>query len=204
MTKVAIIDGRQIETGADLKCDLCVIGAGAAGIGLALELMQTPLSVILLESGGRKLDPQTQELYDGEVADAVPHSPPRYYRKRQFGGTTTVWAGACLPFDPIDFEVREYIPYSGWPFGRAELDRYYPKACKLLEAGDPCFRVSEALAGQPREMIPGFVSDRVHTDDLERNSRPTNFGKRYEQLHASGRVAGGPSNRPDQRGDVSR
>jgi hypothetical protein len=25
-------------------------------------------------------------------------------RKRQFGGTTTVWAGVCLPFDPIDFE----------------------------------------------------------------------------------------------------
>jgi choline dehydrogenase-like flavoprotein len=180
MAKVAIIDGRQIETGADLKCDLCIIGAGAAGIALALELMQTPLSVILLESGGRKLDPQTQELYDGEVADGVPHSPPRYYRKRQFGGTTTVWAGACVPFDPIDFEVRDHIPYSGWPFARAELDRYYPKACKLLEAGDPCFRVSEALANLPREMIRGFVSDRVHTDNLERNSRPTNFAKRYE------------------------
>jgi choline dehydrogenase-like flavoprotein len=177
---MAIIDGREIETGAVLKCDVCVIGAGAAGIGLALELMQTPLSVILLESGGRRLDPQTQHLYDGEVADTGRHSPPIYYRTRQFGGTTTIWGGACVPFDAIDFEARDYIPYSGWPFERPELDRYYPKANKLLEAGDPCFRVSEALAEQPREMIRRFVSDRVRTDELERNSRPTNFAKRYE------------------------
>jgi choline dehydrogenase-like flavoprotein len=184
-----IVDARQIENGAELRCDLCIIGAGAAGIALALELMQTQLSVIVLESGGRKPDPQTQELYDGEVADASSHSPPLYYRKRQFGGTTTVWGGACVPFDPIDFEVRDYIPHSGWPFGREELDRYYPKACDLLEAGDSCFRAPEALVGQPRDMIRQFVSDRIPTENLERNSRPTDFGKRYEpELRGAPRV----------------
>jgi choline dehydrogenase-like flavoprotein len=177
---MAIIDGRQIEDGSDLRCDVCIVGAGAAGITLALELAKASLSVILLESGGRKADPQTQDLYDGEVAEFGRHSPPLYYRKRQFGGTTTVWGGACVPLDPIDFEVRDYIPHSGWPFGREELDRYYPRANELLEAGACAFRSAEAFPGPSRDLIPGFRSDRVLSDVLERNSRPTNFARRYE------------------------
>ena len=35
---------------------------------------------------------------------------------RYFGGTTNHWGGWCAPPDPIDFEERDSMPHSGWPF----------------------------------------------------------------------------------------
>ena len=176
---MAIIDGRTLEDGTNVRCDICIVGAGAAGITLALELMRTGLSVLLLESGDRKPDADTQNLYDGEVANPALHSLPRYYRMRRFGGSTTKWGGGCVPFDPIDFERRDYIPESGWPFGREELDGYYPRTNELLEAGEFAYDAAEALPDAPREMIPGYASTRSSTRLLERNSPPTDFGRRY-------------------------
>ena len=45
-------DARTVEAGAGLKVDLCIIGAGAAGITLARELIDAPFQVALLEGGG--------------------------------------------------------------------------------------------------------------------------------------------------------
>ena len=39
------------------------------------------------------------------------------------------------PLDALDFEVRDWVPGSGWPVSRAELDPYYARAvrsCELL------------------------------------------------------------------------
>jgi choline dehydrogenase-like flavoprotein len=176
---VAILDGRLVPENADLSCDLCIVGGGAAGISLAIALAQSSLSVILLEAGGAKADSRNQELYEGEVANDALHSPPVLYRQRRFGGTTSIWSGRCVPFDPIDFEARDYVPHSGWPFGLSELEPYYATATELCEAGECEYRVAQALPGARSELIPGFVSDSVEMDGLERFSRPTDFGRRY-------------------------
>jgi len=86
--------------------DVCIVGAGAAGIVIALQLIDSGLDVLLLESGDLKPAADTQALYAGEVADARLHSPPDRYRQRRFGGTTTIWGGRCMPFDAIDFEPQ--------------------------------------------------------------------------------------------------
>lgn len=176
---MAIQDGQQIEEGSELSCDVCIVGAGAAGITLARALGASGRSVILLEAGDWKASARTQDLYAGQVADQRLHSPPQFYRARRFGGSTTIWSGRCVPYDPLDFEFRDYIPHSGWPFQYAELEPYYRQANKLCEAGEFCYRVRDALPTARPEMIPGFTSDRVETDGLERFSRPTNFAKRY-------------------------
>ena len=51
-----IADSRSIPANAELKCDLCIVGAGAAGITLALQFVESKLRVIVLESGGEKLE----------------------------------------------------------------------------------------------------------------------------------------------------
>ena len=55
----------SLPDGTVLTPDLAIIGAGPAGISLALTLADTPYSVLLLESGGLEFDPSIQQLYKG-------------------------------------------------------------------------------------------------------------------------------------------
>jgi choline dehydrogenase-like flavoprotein len=176
-----IDDGLELNEGETLQADVCIIGAGAAGITLAVELAGTGVSVLLLESGGLKPEKDTQRLYEGAVADERLHSPPHRYRERRFGGSTTIWGGRCVPFDPIDFETRDYMPSSGWPITRDELLPYYPRANRLCEAGEFEYQAEQAFKRPLRPMIEGFRSEHFSTDSLERFSCPTNFGVRYAQ-----------------------
>jgi choline dehydrogenase-like flavoprotein len=174
-----IQDAFDVADGAALVADVCIIGAGAAGITVARQFAGTRHEVLLLESGGLQEEPATQQLYAGSVADERLHSPPDRYRQRRFGGTTTIWGGRCMPLDPIDFEERDYVPHSGWPIGRSALENFYPLANSLCEAGEFKYSVPEAFDPQPRAMIEGFTSANFSTDTLERFSCPTDFGARY-------------------------
>jgi choline dehydrogenase-like flavoprotein len=137
-----IVDGRSVPGGTIVETDLCIIGAGAAGITLAREFRDSPLHVVLLESGGMHFDMKTQELYEGRsVGD--PFSDTMADRLRYFGGTTNHWGGWCLPLDAIDFEARgEGFPYHGWPFTRAHLDPWYARAQEVCQLGPYEYRPS--------------------------------------------------------------
>jgi len=60
------IDAHSVPQGAIVEADVCVIGAGAAGITLAHEFIGQPFRVCVLESGGFEVDGETQSLYRGE------------------------------------------------------------------------------------------------------------------------------------------
>ena len=180
-------DARDLTDGQLLEADICIAGAGAAGIAIALELLDSGLEVILLESGGLKEERASQALYTGTVADAQLHSPPDRYRQRRLGGSTTLWGGRCVPFDDIDFEERPYLPGSGWPFARAALEPYYRRANELCEAGQFAYTADEAFASPLPPVVPGFASADYSTHQLERFSCPTNFGQRYRRRLASAR-----------------
>jgi choline dehydrogenase-like flavoprotein len=175
-----MIEAAQEVREAVLEADVCIVGSGAAGITLALQLIGSGQRVIMLESGADAADPAVQDLYAGEVADEAMHSPPDKYRQRRFGGSTTIWGGRCVPYDPIDFEARPYLPNSGWPISYAEVARYYPAATALCEAGESDYDGATAL-GPEQAMLAGFHSTRVSTNSLERFSCPTNFAARYGQ-----------------------
>ena len=176
-----IVDANGIDNGARLVADVCIVGAGAAGISLALSMSGKGLDIVLLESGHADLHAPTQSLYDGEVADEKMHSPPDKYRQRRFGGSTAIWGGRCMPFDAIDFERRSWVPGSGWPISLEDLLPFYPEANKLAEAGRFAYTDKDALGAGLPPMFKGFGSDVVRTDGLERFSCPTDFGKRYER-----------------------
>jgi choline dehydrogenase-like flavoprotein len=130
-------DARTIPNNAALETDVCIIGGGAAGITLALEFSGQPFRVSVLESGGRSADTETQQLATGENT-GLPYYPLEASRLRFFGGTTNHWGGTCRPFDPIDFERRDWIANSGWPLTRDDLQPYYQRAepiCHVHAAG---------------------------------------------------------------------
>jgi choline dehydrogenase-like flavoprotein len=174
-----ILDSYDLSDGHALQADVCIIGAGAAGIAMALDLVNTGIEVLLLEAGGRTEESDTQALYAGSVADARLHSQPDRYRQRQFGGTTTIWGGRCMPFDAIDFETRDYVPHSGWPLSREALLPYYTRANPLCEAGEFSYTAEEAFHRPTRSIIDGFASIHFTADTLERFSCPTDFAARY-------------------------
>jgi choline dehydrogenase-like flavoprotein len=176
-----IDDANDLPDGQAISTDICIIGAGATGIAMALQFIGEGREILLLESGGLKPEPATQDLYAGFVADERLHSPPDRYRQRRFGGTTTIWGGRCMPLDPIDFEYRDYVPHSGWPIDPSALMPYYIPANALCEAGEFEYTVAGTFSVPPRPMIEGFVSPNFTTDTLERFSCPTDFGARYGQ-----------------------
>jgi len=176
-----ILSANELADGQILDADVCIVGAGAAGIAMALELVDSAFTVLLLESGGLKADARTQALYEGSVVDARMHSPPDRYRQRRFGGSTTIWGGRCVPFDAIDFEARDFVAHSGWPIGLDAIMPYYPKANLLCEAGGFAYTAAAAFRTPPRAMMSGFASTNFTTDALERFSCPTDFGLRYGQ-----------------------
>jgi choline dehydrogenase-like flavoprotein len=179
MPSRVLLDSKELADEAALCCEVCVIGAGAAGIAIARKLITSGLDVLLLEAGGLSSESATQDLYAGSVLDERLHSPPIRYRQRMFGGTTTKWGGRCVPFDEIDFEHRDYVPHSGWPIERSTLLPFYTDANRLCEAGDFSYRAGEAFGQTPPPMIAGFESAHFTTDTLERFSCPTDFGRRY-------------------------
>jgi choline dehydrogenase-like flavoprotein len=130
-----LIDGRGIADGATIDADLCIVGAGAAGITLAHELRCSGLRICLLESGGDKADPLIESLSEGE--NEGEHCVAVTSRQRTLGGATNLWGGNSAPFDPIDFEARNWVSRAAWPFQLSELAPYYQRAQRICQLG-PC------------------------------------------------------------------
>jgi choline dehydrogenase-like flavoprotein len=127
-------DCRILPDKSIIEGDLCIIGAGAAGISMALDWDGRREKVILLEGGGFEYEDTVQQSYNGTTTGQN-YYPLKAARLHYFGGTTGHWAGMCSPFDPIDFKKRDWVPHSGWPIDKADLDPYYIKAHLPLQLG---------------------------------------------------------------------
>lgn len=170
------VDARNLPEGQTLDAEVCILGAGAAGISMALAFRDQGFRVTVIESGGFELEENTQALYEG-VIEGHAYNALDQTRLRYFGGSTNHWAGHCRPLDAIDFEARPWMSNSGWPFQLPELVPYYRKAealCKL----EPFPYPNGAWDGEPDQRPFPFDPKTVITS-LYGNSRPTRFGSRY-------------------------
>jgi choline dehydrogenase-like flavoprotein len=95
--------------------DHCVVGAGPVGLTLALELARRGRRVLVLESGGTASDPRTQALSEADFAEPNAHDDMRIAVARRLGGTSNLWGGRCVPYDPIDFADRPGVLGPLWP-----------------------------------------------------------------------------------------
>lgn len=164
-----IIDARSISPEEVIETDVCIVGAGPAGITLAREFSNQNFQVCLLESGGFEFDSDIQSMSGGSaVGDPYPEVSST--RRRQFGGTSHTWEGQngykeygfrCLPLDPIDFEKRDWLPHSGWPFARTHLDPFYERAHEVCQIGAYAYS-ADAWEDKRAVRLP-FKSDRIST-----------------------------------------
>jgi choline dehydrogenase-like flavoprotein len=169
-----------VPGGTGLEADVCVVGAGPAGIALALSLCGKGLRVVLLEAGRHPHDRAAQSLYAGELTGPRVHPPLHQGRARGLGGTSARWDGRCVPFDAVDFEERAHMPHSGWPISYEGLLPYYARAHAWVEAGDCAYDAHQVFPDRT-DMIHSLQSTVLRTSVLERYSCPTHFGKRYRK-----------------------
>ena len=181
-----LVHPEELSEQADLACDVCVIGSGAVGIALTLELIHRGIDTICVSGGEIKAQARDQKLYQGVVSSEASHEPLETYRIRAVGGSTTAWGGRLVPFDPIDFERRNYVPLSGWPISYSEFERYLQRATRLCECPNSDFELD--LQGDADE-LPALLGGSIVTNRCERWSMPTDFGRKYaSQLKQSDKV----------------
>lgn len=184
------VDARELPNNTRLETDVCIMGAGAAGITIAREFAHAPFKVCLLESGDLLYDPDTQFLCQGENV-GLPYWPIVASRLRIFGGTTNHWGGICLPLDEDDFEQRDWVPGSGWPLQRADLEPYYQRAQPICQLGKFSYDPND---WQTPDSYPlPFEGDRVVSGITQsswaRFKPPVQFGTAYrEDLTRAGNI----------------
>ena len=139
-----------------LRCDVCIIGTGPAGMTIARELSGTSLRVTLLESGGAERQEEVDTLNEIESIGWPRVMDQWLVRNRVVGGSSSTWTGRCAPFDDIDFQSRDWMPYSGWPFTINDMMPYIDRSSKYLGLGIGNGITDDriwALSGHPQPTI---------------------------------------------------
>lgn len=183
------VDASKLDDGTSATCGICIIGAGVAGLSLALRLERNAdLDILLIESGGLQDDREFDDLSAGE--SNLGDYPFKETRARAFGGTTRRWTGACIPLDPVDFEPRSWLAHSGWPIRYDDLASYYEDAGEIFGLSD---------AGALRDRLQDTpLHGRGLAAQVVQYSTPLDLGAKYQArigksekvtcwLHASAR-----------------
>lgn len=126
-----------------------VIGAGAVGIHLAVQLARRGRQVVVLESGSHTIRNFSHDSFEvvGRKHDGI-----RIGRSVALGGTTNLWGGQLVEFLPIDLEGRDWLPGSRWPVQFDELAPYYEPTYEALGYA-PRWQVDDAVwsdTGKPK------------------------------------------------------
>ncbi len=159
--------------------DVCVVGAGPAGLSAALELARAGRSVLVLEAGSASMRSWTHPIPQDDLVADRPYRDVAIdgTRTHGFGGTIGLWSAAVaggdhgarlLPFDPIDLADRPWVPHSGWPLSDAELARYVDSAHALLGVGAADYSVGRWSTEKFRPLevaVSGFTTGMYHFAD---------------------------------------
>lgn len=153
------IDYLDGSASADLDTDICIVGGGPAGLSIAYALADTDVEVCLLESGTWTGNDATQDLCAGDsIGDLA--LDPATARLRAFGGGFRVWGSGCAPLTPLDFEVRDWVPESGWPFDFDALLPWYERA-RVLFGLESRELGRDGFLGTPARTPPSFDTPEV-------------------------------------------
>ena len=178
------IDARRLDPDVSVQADICIIGAGAAGVALAREFIGSGRKVCILEGGGRFRSRKSQSVYEGK-------SVGQYYelsttRSRFYGGSTNCWGGFCRPLREEDFARRPWVENSGWPISHDELMRYMGRAAEVCGVYDDEYGVESWCARLDDEHLTPLPlpGDRVVTE-ISQLSPQRHLGAKYRRKIAA-------------------
>jgi len=153
-----LIDLRDLSGEDPQSADTLIVGSGAVGLTMAIELARMGRRVTVLEAGGERLEEQSQDFFKAALWRSRQLPGLHLGRFRVLGGTTNFWGGRLLRFDPIVFEQRPWVADVGWPIGRHELDAYYERAYELLRMGH---HLTDAAVWKRLNIVPPASGDEL-------------------------------------------
>jgi choline dehydrogenase-like flavoprotein len=109
-----------------------VIGSGPAGITISRKLAAAGIPVAILEAGGAEYSDESQDFYKGRTV-GDPYFDLDVTRLRYFGGCSNHWAGWCRVMDAVDFEPKTWVPDTGWPIRRSDIEPYLGEVHDILD-----------------------------------------------------------------------
>ncbi|QIB66450.1 GMC oxidoreductase [Kineobactrum salinum] len=164
----------------DQVANVCVVGAGPAGISLALELARArpDWHILLVEAGG----PDNASDREKDIYRVTPvgksYSVLEISRRRKLGGTSAHWGGWSKPLDATDFESNPGWDVPAWPFGPEELAPWVPRALAWTDIEGDFFSVDPLRQRHEEKLLSLGAQSRLG-EHLFRFSPPTRFGDRY-------------------------
>ncbi|MEN3950772.1 GMC family oxidoreductase [Iodidimonas sp. SYSU 1G8] len=169
----------DVDDHGDIETDICIVGAGPAGITLAHALTNANLRVCLLDRGGL-------EAAEPERLDVIgrPYPPSDGGRAQRFGGTSHLWGGHCVPLRALHMGARDWVAGGEWPFGLETLAPYYERACRMLGLGGQDFDAAAASRRLGRELLP-LAGD--HFETTLSRYQPLEFGAAFGPALAADR-----------------
>ena len=148
----------------DEEFDIAIVGAGPAGISLALRLSeQTRASILLIESGGLEINPEVHRLSEVDATGDFSSDFYPMHAQRVFGGTSVVWNGLCSQLETRSFSNGE------WPINFEEVSPYFEPAAVILDLPENAYRRPTKAVGAGNNILyrPYFLSP------------PTRFKEKY-------------------------
>lgn len=108
--------------------DLCVCGSGPSALFLVKQFLEkNPKSkVLVIEAGFTKIDYSTSLSFRHSMEQPFKLTPSINIG---IGGTSQLWHNVLAPLDDEDFQVKSWIPNSGWPISKADLNPFYSQIC---------------------------------------------------------------------------
>jgi choline dehydrogenase-like flavoprotein len=191
VVSVNVSDLRALKDNLVIESDLCIVGSGPAGLSIAKEFVGTNIKVVILESGGKSEEAETQALYEIESIGVPRQMNQDVIRSRILGGSSHIWTGRVAPFDELDFKERSWVPYSGWSISRRSLDPYLVRGGENLGLGPHCydeqlwekFRVNPPAASLNTSQVhPVFWQFSKHVTNRQ---EPMRFGQGFMPEGAS-------------------
>ncbi len=95
------------------ECEVCIVGAGAAGIYLAVNLASKGIDTILLEAGDIISTNSSDAGFEVNFEDEL-YSGATKGRYFGLGGTTTHWGGVLVPHSKYDARKEGNNTFDAW------------------------------------------------------------------------------------------